>query len=158
MRVEGKTWAWREVDHGPCSLLFQSPKLSWYSHGNKFSESMVRKIYILSVLLSYAIATLLNPRKLVIAFQPLLDYWTVRKEVMLQEVRKRKWRHIIEEQYLLYMSNRKRLFQRPPFQTDKIAVYIYGICRDFQGSVIVMNLVNVNKSIISQNSEQFFCI
>ena len=33
---------------------------------------MVRKIYILSVLLSYAISTLLNPRKLVIAFQPLL--------------------------------------------------------------------------------------
>lgn len=27
-----------------------------------------------------------------------------------------------------------------------------------KGSVIVMNLVNVNKSIISQNSEQFFCI
>lgn len=33
---------------------------------------MVREIYILSVLLSYAIATLLNPRKLVITFQPLL--------------------------------------------------------------------------------------
>ena len=94
---------------------------------------------------------------------------------MLKEVRKRENGDILLKSsiFCICQIEKDELLCWPPFQTDKIAKYIYiyeiiyisYILYEISAEISKVqllpwtnNLVNVSKSIISQNSEEFFCI